>query len=67
MHKIYWFTAAAVSIAMLVGTCEWMSQASADGATKTLSAHVQIDPLQAMENATNLPAAHYDDYSLVFN
>jgi hypothetical protein len=26
-----------------------------------------LDPLQMMTNATNLPTAHYVDYSVVFN
>jgi hypothetical protein len=30
-------------------------------------ARAQIDPLQMMTNAKDLPAAGYDDYSLVFN
>ena len=31
------------------------------------SARAQIDPLQIMMNSKNLPDAHNDDYSLVFN
>ena len=27
----------------------------------------QINPLQMMMDARDLPAAHYDDYSVVFN
>ena len=30
-------------------------------------ARVGIDPSQMMANAKNLPVAHYDDYSVVFN
>src|SRR6266566_4479901 len=30
-------------------------------------ARAQIDPLQMMMNSKDLPAAHNDDYSLVFN
>ena len=66
-HKIYWFTAAAVGIAMLVGTGGGTFLALRTDATKALGASVQIDPMQMMENARNLPSAHYDDYGLVFN
>jgi len=67
MRKVHWFTAAAVGIAMLVGTGEWTFLASPADTTKALGASVQIDPLKMMENARNLPSAHYDDYALVFN
>jgi hypothetical protein len=30
-------------------------------------AQPRLDPLQMMTNATNLPTAHYVDYSVVFN
>ena len=31
------------------------------------STPVGIDPFQMMTNATNLPMAHYVDYTLIFN
>jgi hypothetical protein len=67
MCKSYWFTAAPVGVAMLAGTGEWTLLASRTDATKAVGASVQIDPMHMMENARNLPSAHYDDYSLVFN
>jgi hypothetical protein len=41
-------------------------------ATSTTEARIvpagaQVDPLQIMMRAWQLPVAHYDDYSLVFN
>jgi hypothetical protein len=37
------------------------AQASVD------AAGAQFEPLQIMMNSNDLPAAHYDDYSVVFN
>lgn len=67
MRKAHWFTVAAVAVTMLAGAAGWTILTSPAGATKTVGASVQIDPLQAMKNAKSLPAAHYDDYSVVFN
>jgi hypothetical protein len=66
MRKTYWFTVAAVALALLVGAGGWTVLNSPAGAAKAVGSSVQIDPLQAMKNAKNLPTAHYDDYSVVF-
>ena len=67
MRTAYWFTTAAAVGMMLAGTGGWAILTSTASATKAVGASVQIDPLPMMKNAKSLPAAHYDDYSLVFN
>ena len=62
MRKISLFTAAITLI--LVGIGAWTIFATAPVAAL---AQPGIDPLQMMTNATNLPTAHYVDYSVVFN
>ena len=63
MGKISLFAVAATL--MLAGVGAW--------ATLTTQARIEapaagrIDPLGITMNAKNLPSAHYDDYSLVFN
>ena len=61
MRKIFIITAAALILAGLEG---WL--ASTTNANVARPAAAQIDPMQAMINAKNLPIQHYDDYSLVF-
>ena len=60
MRKISMFAAALILIA--VGA--W---AVATTPRVVASTPVGIDPFQMMTNATDLPTAHYVDYSLVFN
>ena len=60
MRKISMFAAALVRIA--VGA--W---AVATTPRVVASTPVGIDPFQMMTNATDLPTAHYVDYSLIFN
>jgi len=60
MRKISMFAAALILIA--VGA--W---AVATAPRVVASTAVGIDPFQMMTNAGDLPAAHYVDYSLVFN
>ena len=59
MRKISMFAAALVLIA--VGA--W----AAATPRVVASTPVGIDPFQMMTNATDLPTAHYVDYSLIFN
>jgi len=67
MRKPYWLTVAAVAVTMLAAAGGSTMLTSPAAATKAMGGSVQMDPLQAMKNAKNLPAAHYDDYSVVFN
>jgi hypothetical protein len=60
MRKISMFVAALVLIA--VGT--W---AITTTQRVVASTPVGINPFQMMTNARDLPAAHYVDYSLIFN
>jgi hypothetical protein len=50
---------------MLAAVGLWTS--STTRARIEVPAAAQIDPLQIMMGARNLPDAHYDDYSHVFN
>jgi hypothetical protein len=61
MRKVFVITAVAL---MLAGFGGWATLGT--HARVALPINVQIDPMQAMTNAKNLPAQHYDDYSLVF-
>jgi hypothetical protein len=54
--------AASLALAFATATLGGSAQASVEA-----SAGVQIDPLQIMMNSKDLPAPHYDDYSVVFN
>jgi hypothetical protein len=60
MRKISMFAAALILIA--VGA--W---AIATTPRVVASTPASIDPFQIMTNARDLPAAHYVDYSLIFN
>ena len=62
MRKISLLAAVAL---MLAGVGLWVT--STTQARIDVSAGAQIDPLQITKGARNLPLAHYDDYSLVFN
>ena len=59
MPKISMFAAALI----LIGLGTWVV---ATNSRVTASTPVGIDPLQMMTGATNLPTAHYVDYSVVF-
>jgi hypothetical protein len=61
MRKIFIITGVALILAGLGG---WV--ASTTNAKVARPAAAQIDPMQAMINAKNLPIQHYDDYSLAF-
>jgi hypothetical protein len=63
---------AAIGVAILVGLIFATMTSSGSFALfcrtpAEAPAREQIDPLQMMMNSKDLPAAHYDDYSLVFN
>jgi hypothetical protein len=60
MRKISMFAAALT----LIGIGAW---AVATTPRVVASTPVGIDPLQMMTNARDLPAAHYVDYSVIFN
>ena len=66
MRKAYWFIVAVVAVTMFAGAGGWTMLSSPAGAINARSGSIQIDPLQAMRNAKNLPASHYNDYSVVF-
>jgi hypothetical protein len=55
--------AVAATALILAGIAGWASSTGTKAAAPT---SVQIDPFQVMMNSKNLPASHYDDYSLVF-
>ena len=60
MRKISMFAAALV----LIGIAAWNIAA----APRVVASNaVRIDPLQMMISATDLPTAHWDDDSLVYN
>jgi hypothetical protein len=60
MFKISMFVAGFT----LIGIGTWAIWPSQQVAAATPGG---IDPLQMMTNATDLPATHYVDYSLIFN
>lgn len=60
MRKIGYFAAAAVLI--LIGLATWTVPT-----TQAFVASSGIDPSGMMITARDLPASHYDDYSVVFN
>jgi hypothetical protein len=60
MFKISMFVAAFI----LIGIGTWAVWTSPYVAAATPG---RIDPLQMMTNATDMPPAHYVDYTLVFN
>ena len=63
MRKISVFAVAAGL--MLAGVGAWAT--STTQARIEAPAGARLDPLEIMMNAKDLPSAHYDDYSLVFN
>ena len=63
MRKIG-LVAAAIAL-MFAAVGSWASLTTS--ARVESSAGARIDPLQMMADSKNLPVAHYDDYSLVFN
>jgi hypothetical protein len=67
MRQAYWFAAASIAVMILASAGGWTILTAPAGATNAVGASLQVDPMQAMKNAKNLPAAHYDDYSVVFN
>jgi len=60
MRKISMFAAALI----LIGVGAWAVTTTLRVAASTQTG---IDPLQMMANPTDLPAAHYVDYSVIFN
>ena len=62
MHKISFVVATAL---MLAGIGVWA--ASTTEARIDVPAGAQVSPSQLTMGARNLPVAHYDDYSVVFN
>ena len=62
MCKISLVTAIAL---MVAGVGVWGT--STTPARIDVPSGAQINPLQMMMDARDLPAAHYDDYSVVFN
>ena len=60
MRKINVFAAALI----LIGLGAWVVTTNSRVAAST---PVGIYPLQMVTGATNLPASHYVDYSLIFN
>ena len=58
---------AAIGLAALLAG--WFATGTSEPAQARMEApaEAQIDPLQTMTNSKDLPAAHYDDYSIVFN
>ncbi len=63
MRKINLFAIAAALI--LAGVAGWV--ASTPQATVAAPIGVQVDPLQMMMNAKDLPTERYHDFSLVFD
>jgi hypothetical protein len=62
MHRISLVAAIAL---MLAGAGVWAT--STTHARIDVSPVAQVDPLQIMMGATQLPVGHYHDYSLEFN
>ena len=60
MRKISMFAAALI----LIGVAAWATTATPRVSAPTPDA---MHPLQLMSNATNLPEAHYVDYTFVFD
>jgi hypothetical protein len=60
MRTIGYFAAAAVLVLIGLGTLTVPT-------TQALVAAPGIDPSGMMTTGKNLPASHYDDYSVVFN
>jgi hypothetical protein len=63
MRKISLFAVSATLI--LAGLGAWA--ASTTHGRVEAAAVIVADPLQIMRNATDLPTAHYVDYSVMFN
>ena len=55
----------AASVAALIVAC--IAGAGAVSGTQARVAAPQINPLQVMTSATQMPVQHFVDYSLVFN
>ncbi len=64
MRKIS-FCVADVAVLILIGVGTWVGVGT--GTSTPALAASTIDPFAMMTTATNLPASHYDDYSVVFN
>jgi hypothetical protein len=60
MRKIGYFAAAALLV--LIGLATWRVPT-----TQAFVGSAGIDPSAMMSTAKDLPASHYDDYSVVFN
>jgi hypothetical protein len=60
MRKIGYFAAAALLV--LIGLATWTVPT-----TQAFVGSAGIDPSAMMSTAKDLPASHYDDYSVVFN
>ena len=66
MCKSYWFIAAAILV--LAGIVGWASTPSTHARVVNAPAiAVQIDTLQLMRHAKNLPVEEFEDYSLIFH
>ena len=63
MRRINMFAAVAAAL-ILIAVGAW---AITTTPRVVASTEVGIDPLQMMTKARDLPAAHYVDYSLIFN
>ena len=67
MRKTKVFTVGAAAL-ILAGIGGWASATVNAGRTAAaIPINVQMDPFQEMVKARDLPASHYDDYSLIFN
>jgi hypothetical protein len=62
MRQTYLF-AAAVTALILACVAGW---ATSDTQARVATPSVQINPIQMMESAKQLPVEHFVDYSLVF-
>ena len=66
MRKTKVFAVAAALI--LTGIGGWASSTVNAGRTAAaIPINAQMDPFQQMVKAKDLPASHYEDYSLIFN
>jgi hypothetical protein len=63
MRKTHLFAIAAAFI--VAGVAGWAAPTT--NARVAPSTGPGIEPLQLMMNATQLPAQHFDDYSVIFN
>ena len=55
----------AVAVLILIGVGTWIGVGT--GTPTTALAASTVDPFAMMTSAKDLPASHFDDYSVVFN